>query len=96
MLNIVSGELSQASLHMTAAPGFYTPIGSEMDKVKKSRNEGIFKSKMNSIAPTEKELSILSEESRSRLQVRKNSHPVASNYGHSVKGRSAINYFSTY
>lgn len=50
MLNIRSGELSQASLHMTS-PGFFAQIEQDTRTGKKSRNDGVFKNRMLSLAP---------------------------------------------
>ena len=77
MLNIGSGELSQASLHMTS-PGFFAPIEADQRLGKKSRNEGIFKNRMLSLAPPaiNQTLSILDEEgANSNMFGRKSSYP---------------------
>ena len=52
MLNIRSGELSQASLHLTSPTGFFAPIDQDSLRIgKKSRADGIFKNRMLSLAP---------------------------------------------
>lgn len=50
MLNIGSGELSQASLHLTAPGQFFSPINGTNALNTKSRNEGVFKNRMLSVA----------------------------------------------
>ena len=105
MLNIGSGDLSplsQASLNMTS-PGFFNQDTPEDTvQTKKSRN-GIFKGRLNSLQPAiytasdkSQQLSILDEESTSRLQKRKHSQPAPSNNGRSANGKSVKDYFSTH
>ena len=100
MLNIGSGDLSQASLNMTSPGFFITDTPEETAQTKKSRN-GIFKGRMNSVQPVmpytaSDQLSILDEESTSRLQKRKHSQPVRSNNGRSANGRGVKDYFSAH
>ena len=78
MLNIRSGELSQASLHMTS-PGFFAPIEQDSRVGKKSRADGVFKNRMLSLAPpktNETALQVLDEESKPHMFGRKSSYPV--------------------
>ena len=97
MLNIGSGELSQASLHMTS-PGFFGQLEPDTRVGKKSRVEGVFKNRMLSLAPPngDNTLSILDEEGKSHLFGRKSSYPVVRSYDtkQSRTTRSVRDYFS--
>ena len=99
MLNIGSGDLSQASLNMTS-PGFFTQDAPEDTIQTKKSSRNVFKGRLNSLQPAiytaSEQLSVLDEESTSRLQKRKHSQPVASNSGRSANGRSVKDYFSTH
>ena len=99
MLNIGSGDLSQASLNMTS-PGFFTQDTPEDTVQTKKSSRNVFKGRLNSLQPAiytaSEQLSVLDEESTSRLQKRKHSQPAVSNSGRSANKTGVKDYFSTH